>query len=50
MCAWNNECVIEGIKTVIPFQKQILLDENFNDGNFTTAFLENFNYKKEERV
>jgi len=43
-----DECVIEGIKTAIPFQKQILLDEKFNTGNFTTAFLENFNYKKEE--
>ena len=43
-----DECVIEGIKTAIPFQKQILLDENFISGNFTTAFLENFNYKKEE--
>ena len=43
-----DECVIEGIKTVIPFQKQILLDENFRAGNFTTAFIENFNYKKEE--
>ena len=31
-----------------PFDYQI--DENFNAGNFTTAFLENFNYKKEEIV
>jgi acetyl-CoA carboxylase biotin carboxylase subunit len=43
-----DECVIEGIKTVIPFQKQIFLDESFKAGNFTTAFLESFNYKKEE--
>ena len=43
-----DECVIEGIKTVIPFQKQILLDKNFIAGNFTTAFLEKFNYEKEE--
>ena len=43
-----DECVIEGIKTAIPFQKQIFLDENFKAGNFTTAFLESFNYKKEE--
>ena len=43
-----DECVFEGIKTVIPFQKQILLDEDFIAGNFTTAFIENFNYKKEE--
>ena len=42
-----DECVIEGIKTVIPFHKQILLDENFKAGTFTTTFLDNFNYKKE---
>ena len=43
-----DECVIEGIKTIIPFQKQIFLDNDFRTGNFTTNFLENFNYKEEE--
>jgi len=42
-----DECVIEGIKTVIPFHKQIFLDEDFRTGNFNTSFIENFNYKKE---
>ena len=42
-----DECVIEGIKTTIPYQKQILLDENFKTGNINTQFLTNFQYKQE---
>jgi len=42
-----DECVIEGIKTVIPFQKKIFLDEDFRAGNYNTAFIENFKYEKE---
>ena len=44
-----DECVFEGIHTVIPFQKQILENEDFQSGNFNTGFLETFNYIKEER-
>ena len=40
-----SECVIEGIKTIIPFQKQILLHDNFQSGNINTGFLDCFNYK-----
>ena len=40
-----DECVIEGIKTIIPFQKQIMTDPNFQKGNIDTSFLNNFNYK-----
>jgi acetyl-CoA carboxylase biotin carboxylase subunit len=43
-----DECVIEGIKTAIPFQKQILLNEQFKAGKFDTTFLEKFDYKKGE--
>ena len=32
-----NECVIEGIKTIIPFQKEILMDKDFIDGNINTS-------------
>ena len=39
-----DECVIEGIKTNILFQKQILMDTNFQSGNFDTSFIEHFNY------
>ena len=42
-----DECVIEGIKTIIPYQKQILLDQNFQAGNIHTGFLNNFSYQKE---
>ena len=42
-----DECVFEGIKTIIPFQKQILNDSNFKKGIMDTSFLENFKYKKE---
>ena len=34
-----EECVIEGIKTTIPFQKSILKNKNFINGNFNTNFL-----------
>ena len=42
-----DECVFEGIKTIIPFQKQILQNLNFQNGNMDTSFLENFEFKKE---
>ncbi|MFI5104571.1 MAG: hypothetical protein ACHP79_06575 [Terriglobales bacterium] len=32
--------VVEGIKTTIPLQKQILTDPDFVAGNFDTHFLE----------
>ena len=34
-----NECVIEGIKTTIPFHKLILKHKDFISGNFNTNFL-----------
>ena len=43
-----DECVIEGIKTIIPFQKQIMIDKNFQNGNIDTSFLNNFHYKSGE--
>ena len=42
-----DECVIEGIKTIIPFQKQIMTDPNFQNGNIHTGFLDTFIYEKE---
>ena len=44
-----DECVIEGIKTIIPFQKQILSDANFQKGDFNTGFLDDFYYKPGEQ-
>ncbi len=43
-----DECVFEGIKTIIPFQKQILKNDNFQNGNIDTGFLNNFTYNSGE--
>ncbi len=40
-----SEYVIEGIKTTIPFHQQLMLNEDFRMGNFTTKFLESFTMK-----
>ena len=37
-----SEYVIEGIKTTIPFHLQLMKNEDFKSGNFTTKFLESF--------
>lgn len=40
-----SEYVIEGVKTTIPFHLQLMQNEDFNSGNFTTKFLESFKMK-----
>lgn len=41
-----SEFVVEGIKTTIPYQLQLMDDENFQNGTFNTHYLENeFQYK-----
>ncbi|MFN5479993.1 MAG: acetyl-CoA carboxylase biotin carboxylase subunit [Chitinophagaceae bacterium] len=37
-----SEYVIEGVKTTIPFHQQLMRNESFINGNFTTKFLETF--------
>ena len=37
-----SEYVIEGIKTTIPFHQQLMRNEDFRKGNFTTKFIESF--------
>ncbi len=37
-----SEYVIEGVKTTIPFHTQLMKNEDFRKGNYTTKFLENF--------
>lgn len=37
-----SEYVIEGIKTTIPFHQQLMRNEDFRKGNFTTKFIEGF--------
>jgi len=40
-----SEYVIEGVKTTIPFHLQLMQNEDFRKGNFTTKFLETFKLK-----
>jgi acetyl-CoA carboxylase biotin carboxylase subunit len=42
-----NEFIIEGIKTTIPFHKQLMEDKDFVSGNFNTKFMETFVLKEE---
>ena len=39
-----NEFIIEGIETTIPFHIKIMDDENFKKGDFTTNFMDTFEY------
>ncbi|ELR68213.1 Biotin carboxylase of acetyl-CoA carboxylase [Fulvivirga imtechensis AK7] len=39
-----SEFVIEGIKTTIPFHIKLMDDKQFQEGNFTTKFLETFDF------
>ena len=41
-----SEYVIEGIHTTIPFHLQLMQNEDFRKGNFTTKFLEGFKMQK----
>ncbi|MEO8763842.1 MAG: acetyl-CoA carboxylase biotin carboxylase subunit [Ginsengibacter sp.] len=40
-----SEYIIEGIHTTIPFHQQLMQNESFRKGNFTTKFLEGFKMK-----
>ena len=40
-----EEMVIEGVETTIPFHLKLMDDEQFKSGNFTTAFLETFDFE-----
>lgn len=40
-----SEFVIEGVKTTIPLHQQIMQNEDFRQGNFTTAFMNSFEIK-----
>ncbi|CAN5880791.1 acetyl-CoA carboxylase biotin carboxylase subunit [soil metagenome] len=39
-----SEFVIEGVKTTIPFHLKMMDDENFKSGNFTTSYLDTFDF------
>ncbi len=40
-----QEFVIEGVKTTIPFHIRLMDDEGFRSGDFTTKFLESFDFE-----
>lgn len=39
-----DEYIIEGVKTTIPFHQKLMENEDFNKGNFTTKFMETFEF------
>ena len=39
-----GEYIIEGVKTTIPFHQKLMEDPDFVKGNFTTKFMEIFEY------
>jgi acetyl-CoA carboxylase biotin carboxylase subunit len=41
-----DEFIIEGIKTTIPFHQKLMRNEQFRKGEFTTKFLETFDFGK----
>ncbi len=43
-----REYVIDGVKTTIPLHLQLMKNEDFRNGNFTTKFLEDFELSEEE--
>lgn len=43
-----EETVIEGVKTTVPFHRQVLRDERFVRGEADTTFLEDFTFQTEE--
>ena len=42
-----SEYVIEGIKTTIPFHLKLMQNEDFRAGNYTTKFMETWDYNKD---
>jgi acetyl-CoA carboxylase biotin carboxylase subunit len=40
-----GEFIVEGVKTTIPLHLQLMDNEDFKAGNFTTAFMNTFEIK-----
>ena len=43
-----DEFVIEGVKTTIPFHRQLMDDERYVSGDYTTAFMDTFKMDEKE--
>ncbi|RLD17741.1 MAG: acetyl-CoA carboxylase biotin carboxylase subunit, partial [Caldiserica bacterium] len=39
-----NEFIVEGVKTTIPFHIALMRNDEFKEGNFTTSFVETFEF------
>ena len=39
-----DEYIIEGVKTTIPFHQKLMDNKDFRAGNFTTKFMETFEF------
>ncbi len=48
MASALDEFTIEGIKTTLPFHRQVMRDEKFQSGKFDTSFLESFHFSPEK--
>jgi acetyl-CoA carboxylase biotin carboxylase subunit len=44
MASALDEFIVEGIKTTIPFHRQVMQDERFRSGKFDTSFLDTFQF------
>jgi len=40
-----DEFIVEGVKTTIPFHQRLMRNEDFKQGNYTTGFLNNWDFK-----
>ena len=45
-----SECVVEGVKTIIPFHLKILNDLDYKNGNFNTNYINILTQKTKETV
>ncbi len=43
-----DEFVIEGVKTTVPFHQKLMRNKDFREGNFTTGFMNTFDFKTAE--
>ncbi|MFM7300317.1 MAG: acetyl-CoA carboxylase biotin carboxylase subunit [Crocinitomicaceae bacterium] len=39
-----DEYIIQGVKTTIPFHQKLMMNEDFQKGNFTTKFMDDFQF------
>ncbi len=42
-----SEYIVEGVKTTIPFHRQLMKNKDFREGNFTTKFMDTFELREE---